>query len=67
MRKVFAVEPDPHDPGIEWRSVRGELELHQYGTRNWWVYHHPLNASMRAKYPETPERVAVWVALKLGG
>lgn len=57
--------PDPEDDWMEWSCRDGQLELHDRVTSHWWRYHHPLNQYMRDRYPETPERVAIWVAVTL--
>ena len=56
------IERDPHRPEAEWAYHRG-LIFFRLNRGGWWV----ANKSTRWfwKFEETPERVAVWVALML--
>lgn len=55
---------DPHDTQYEWYTFDGELIYkHEYGSG--WIYYR--GESARTLLPETPERIVLWVALKLNG
>lgn len=53
----YHAEADPHLPGVQWRVFEGVLEVRRSG--DWWF------ETYTNQFPETPERVVLWVALAL--
>lgn len=55
---------DPHEMGTTWRNdPYWGLVVVPYDYR--WMFFWEEHGEMRLRYPETPERVAMWVTLKL--
>lgn len=62
---AWHIMADPHEEGTTWSIYEGLLVVCPKGSDCW--YQWERYEELCGRYPETPERVVVWIALRLHG